>query len=525
MTFSDDSLRLGTLFSRLLINSPVLHLGVRSEIPFKEKIIRTVLTNKNLSQDKLIDDFLDFRAADCNAELWKSFRALLCSGESAAFRVLNLPTSIYALLREATDADLQRISQKFFCSFRLKESCRTLVNDAFNSRHPAGSWMSEALENFLCAYWLKVWQAAHKNPFQASLMFGLSEDVVQRLPCLSPLDLKGFVGGLSETSYELRFNPYLIEGIIKYREDSMIFSLLQIQHALQKPEDIHQALTWQEPVPEHNLAEIHQDFLLGLTEQEILEKHNISRFHLITMLKQLSQSALFRPGKNQQLVHLTNECSKKMGEMLTMWGMAPQDVCSIANITKGRFRSVRSDLAYKHLLPPRYHETKFVGTQRSKLRLRDKIIASIFLSLYSRFSSSNIYSTVNIPAMIAAQIIVENIIKEPSFAQLQPNPFNPTDAWVWCTDLLTATAKLVHCPRCGSLYIARIADTESQSLPDDDSYDPNIDYLHPCPYCRYINAYCKFGYQGQSQRVALKRNETRDVFFKLLAKEISLFAH
>lgn len=524
MTFSDDSLRLGTLFSKLLINSPLLHLGARPEIRFKEKNIRTVLTNENLSQDRLITDFLDFHATDCNAELWKSFQSLLCSGESAAFRTLNLPTSIYSLIREATNADLERISQKFFCSFRVKNSCRTLINEAFSGRNTVGSLMPKALENFLYAYWLKVWQIAHKNPFQAALMFGLSDDIVQRVSALSPLNLKGFVTGLSETSYELRFNPYLIEGIVKYRDDAMIFSLLQIQHTLQKTEDIHHALSWQEPSPEHNLDDIQKDLQLGLTEQEIFEKYNLSRYRLITILKQLSPSPLVRPKKNQQLIHLSNDCSKKIGEMLTMWGMAPQDVCSIANITKGRFRSVRSDLAYKHLLPPKYHETKFIGTQRSKLRLRDKIIASLYMSLYSRFSSSNIYTTVNIPAMIAAQIIVENIIKDSCFAQLQPNPFNPTDAWIWCAELLTSTAKLVHCPKCGSLYIARVASFESNALPTDDSYDPNIDYLHPCPYCRYINTYCNFGYQGQSQRVALKRNETRDTFFQLLAKDISPFA-
>ena len=169
-------------------------------------------------------------------------------------------------------------------------------------------------------------------------------------------------------------------------------------------------------------------------------------------------------------------------------------------------------------------EIKFIGTQRSKLRLRDKIVASLYLNMYSRLSSSNIYTTVNVPAMIAAQIIIDTMTKSACFAQLQPSPFNPPDAWTWITDLLSSRAKLIHCPKCGSLYVARTSDNQTPALPEDDSYDPNIDYSHPCPYCRYINTYCSFGCHGQSQRTSLKRKDSREHFFSLLAKEISPFS-
>lgn len=522
---NDDSFRQRTLTSRLLRGGWYRLLeDTRMQISTKGgSTTRIVLANAYLDQHFVYTDCFEFSATETNVELWQAFRQLIREDQTTALRILPMPSGIYDLLSKANDADIGRISQKFFCCFKLKDNCMSLLNDAMSGNAPASHQIPAAFKNFLNLYWLSVWNVASMQPSRAAAMFDIPFDLAQTISTFSTLRMLQVIEGLCESVYELRFNPYLIEGILKYPDDAMIFSLMQVQHAVQKPEDVKYSLSWHEPEIEVDPKAVVRDYLNKMPTNEICEKYKINRYRLVNILKDEKKAAKSMAKENEMLNRLIQNYYRDVAEMLTIWGLAQQDVRAISGLTPAQFRTLREKLVNQDLLPPDYDVTKFSGALHRKLCLGDQIVASLFLSIYSRLGSSNIYKTVNIPAMIIAQIVIKSIIETPYFAPLQPTPFNPRDAWVWARDLQTSKVKFIHCPKCGCLYISFFDEEDDYdgALPCDDEYDPNVDYSHPCPYCRYIASRCTFGKPGQTRSAITQRKANYETFFAHLAKEIS----
>lgn len=470
----------------------------------------------------MLSDCFDFSAAEMNSELWQAFRQLCKDTSAEALNLLSLPTSVYKLVNEASDAEIGRISQRFFSCFKLRDKCLPMLRDAIDGTPGEFQSISPAHKRFLNLFWINVWRVAVTQPSRAATMFDLPFDVAQAFSTLSASRIFQIIDCLSSSSYELRFNPYLVEGLIKYPDDCMIFSLMQIQQSIQKSEDVKLSLTYQEPEIEVDSTAILEDMKRGMTRDEIVNKYKIDFSQIYNIIKDNNKLKNKFLKTNEELRRQIDNYYKELAELLVIWGLSPEIIRSITGMTATQFRTIKGKVDLQGALPANYWYLKFPGRHRSKLSLGDKMVASLFLSIYSRIGTSNIYRTVNVPAMIVSQMVVQTLTETPFFAPLQAAPFNPIDAWTWARDLQAATVKFVHCPHCGCLYIARFEDDDPENLPVcDTNYDPNLDYSHPCPYCRYIETYCDFGSPGKTHQAAAARKLREDEFYAHLAKCIA----
>lgn len=470
----------------------------------------------------MLSDCFDFSAAEMNSELWQAFRHLCKDSSAEALNLLSLPTSVYKLVSEASDAEIGRISQRFFSCFKLRDKCLPMLRDAIDGISDEVQSISTSHKRFLNLFWVNVWRVAVTQPSRAATMFDLPFDIAQAFSTLSASRIFQIIDSMSASSYELRFNPYLVEGLIKYPDDCMIFSLMQIQQSIQKSEDVKLSLAYQEPDIEVDSAAILEDMKRGMSRDEIVKKYKIDLAQIYNIIKDNNKLKSKFLKTNEELQRQINNYFKELAELLVIWGLSPEIIRSITGMTTTQFRTIKGKVDLQGALPANYGSLRNPGRHRSKLSLGDKIIASLFLSIYSRIGTSNIYRTVNVPAMIVSQMVVQTLTETPFFAPLQSAPFNPIDAWTWARDLQAASVKFVHCPHCGCLYIARFEDDETEKLPVADSaYDPNVDYSHPCPYCRFIETYCDFGSPGKSHPAAAARKLRGEEFYAHLAKCIA----
>ena len=470
----------------------------------------------------MLSDCFDFSAAEMNSELWQAFRHLCKDSSAEALNLLSLPTSVYKLVSEASDAEIGRISQRFFSCFKLRDKCLPMLRDAIDGISDEVQSISTSHKRFLNLFWVNVWRVAVTQPSRAATMFDLPFDIAQAFSTLSASRIFQIIDSMSASSYELRFNPYLVEGLIKYPDDCMIFSLMQIQQSIQKSEDVKLSLAYQEPDIEVDSAAILEDMKRGMSRDEIVKKYKIDLAQIYNIIKDNNKLKSKFLKTNEELQRQINNYFKELAELLVIWGLSPEIIRSITGMTTTQFRTIKGKVDLQGALPANYGSLRNPGRHRSKLSLGDKIVASLFLSIYSRIGTSNIYRTVNVPAMIVSQMVVQTLTETPFFAPLQSAPFNPIDAWTWARDLQAASVKFVHCPHCGCLYIARFEDDETEKLPVADSaYDPNVDYSHPCPYCRFIETYCDFGSPGKSHPAAAARKLRGEEFYAHLAKCIA----
>lgn len=524
MLDTDDYLRQRLLMSRLLrggwyklLEDSRMQISCRGG---STTII--VLANDYLDQQFMLSDCFDFSATEMNSELWQAFRQLCKNMPAEALNLLSLPIGVYKLVSEASDAEIGRISQRFFSCFKLRDKCLPMLRDAIDGTPGEFQSISPAHKRFLSLFWVNVWRVAVTQPSRAATMFDLPFDMAQAFSTLSASRIFQIIDCLSSSSYELRFNPYLVEGLIKYPDDCMIFSLMQIQQSIQKSEDVKLSLTYQEPEIEVDSTAILEDMKRGMTRDEIVNKYKIDFSQIYNIIKDNNKLKNKFLKTNEELRRQIDNYYKELAELLVIWGLSPEIIRSITGMTATQFRTIKAKVDLQGALPTNYWSLKFPGRHRSKLSLGDKVIASLFVSIYSRIGTSNIYRTVNVPAMIVSQMVVQTLAETPFFAPLQAAPFNPIDAWTWARDLQAATAQFVHCPHCGCLYIARFEDDEPENLPvSDANYDPNLDYSHPCPYCRYIETYCDFGSPGKTHQAAAARKLREDEFYAHLAKCIA----
>ena len=90
----------------------------------------------------------------------------------------------------------------------------SLLNDAMSGNAPASHQIPTAFKNFLNLYWLSVWNVASMQPSRAAAMFDIPFDLAQTISTFSTLRMLQVIEGLGDSVYELRFNPYLFEGIL-----------------------------------------------------------------------------------------------------------------------------------------------------------------------------------------------------------------------------------------------------------------------------------------------------------------------
>ena len=454
----------------------------------------SVLNCSIMDHNTILSDCFDISSAQQNLELWKIYRQFSQTNPGQAINFLHLPKSTFDVIQEASDSCLGNISSNFLCSFKphdVNVIYRILDNFTDNS-----SQQFDSRSLFHYVFWTYVWQISSSTPLRSMLMFELPLDLVKRIGLLSPFQLISFINSVSNTNFELRFNP-LIVNLLAGGKNTAICKLIQIMQSLGRDDVIQYTLSKESHL---NRLAIINLLSNAWTAQKISDMFELPYEKVLIMIRD-ANSLKNKPAFNSDDISLQLDLVRReKAKLLIMFGLPNPIVCDLTLLTNANVRTIRRHLEIRKLIPNLPNSSFYQPYKGRKTVLRSSFAcAALFLSIYHLIGGEGIYRSINSTAMIYATRLAQQILQCGFFDSLELSFFHPADAYYWARALREAKGKFEFCPKCGCLYPILIDE------------DNPLEATTPCPFCHLIDT-----------KSSVNRKSVKEIFQLLQPKKIPI---